>query len=87
LTTAGRGRAIAAATELSAVRKASCTASLTVLKWTTSCFGIAASSKATGRSTAIIIATRSRSQRAVLPSMSLKRKVTVPEGRSGMIGL
>ena len=26
-----------------------------------------------------------RSQSAVLPSMSVKRKVTVPEGRSGMI--
>jgi hypothetical protein len=28
---------------------------------------------------------RSCSQRSVLPSMSVKRKVTVPEGRSGMI--
>ena len=33
------------------------------------------------------IAARSRSQSAVLPSMSVKRKVTVPEGRSGIIRL
>jgi len=33
------------------------------------------------------IAVRSRSQRTVLPSMSVKRKVTVPLGRSGMIRL
>ena len=32
------------------------------------------------------LAARSRSQRAVLPSMSVKRKVTVPDGRSGMVG-
>ena len=37
------------------------------------------------RSTAAAIAARSRSHSAVLPSMSVKRKVTVPEGRSGMI--
>ena len=39
------------------------------------------------RSTAVAIAAWSRSQSAVLPSMSVKRKVTVPEGRSGMVRL
>ena len=37
------------------------------------------------RSTLAAIATRSRSQSAVLPSMSVKRNVTVPLGSSGMI--
>src|SRR5215207_8935595 len=46
---------------------------------------MAVRSKLRWRSTAIAIALRSRSQRAVLPAMSVKRKVTVPLGRSGMI--
>src|SRR5215217_216004 len=46
---------------------------------------MASSSNARWRSTAIAIALRFRSQSAVLPSMSVKRKVTVPLGRSGMI--
>jgi hypothetical protein len=44
----------------------------------------ATSSKAMWRSTAAVMATWSCSQSAVLPSMSVKRKVTVPESRSGM---
>jgi hypothetical protein len=44
-------------------------------------------SSAMWRATAVCMAARSRSQRAVLPSMSVKRKVTVPLGRLGMIGL
>ena len=36
------------------------------------------------RSTAAAIAARSRSQRSVLPSMSVKRKVTVPLGSVGI---
>jgi hypothetical protein len=35
------------------------------------------------RATTTAIACRSRSQSAVLPSISVKRKVTVPEGISG----
>ena len=35
----------------------------------------------------VAIAARSRSQSAVLPSMSVKRKVTVPRGRSTIIRL
>jgi hypothetical protein len=41
------------------------------------------SSRAMWRATTAVIAFWSRSQSAVLPSMSVKRKVTVPEGRSG----
>src|SRR5215213_1247069 len=49
------------------------------------CTWTAASSSPMRRSTAFAIAAWSRSQSAVLPSMSVKRKVTVPDGRSGMI--
>jgi hypothetical protein len=46
---------------------------------------MAVRSNATWCSTAVAIACRSRSQPSVLPATSVKRKVTVPEGRSGMV--
>src|SRR5215207_3724710 len=45
---------------------------------------MAASSSSRWRATAAAMASLSRSQRAVLPSMSVKRKVTVPDGKSGI---
>ena len=50
----------------------------TTLAWPTSFVTTAIPARCYG-------AARSRSQSAVLPAMSVKRKVTVPEGRSGMI--
>src|ERR671911_2883533 len=76
--------ATAAARAADAVWNAARTASPTVLKWTPRWTVMASSSNARWRSTAIAIAAGSRSQSAVLPSMSVKRKVTVPEGRSGI---
>src|SRR5215203_5847756 len=70
-----------------AVGNAAWIASPMVLKRTPSCAAIASRSRAKWRSTAAAIAARSRSQSAVLPSMSVKRKVTVPLGRSGIVRL
>ena len=68
-----------------AVGNAAWTASPTVLKWTPPWAGMAVSRSARWRATAAAIACRSRSQSAVLPSISVKRKVTVPLGRSGIV--
>src|SRR5215212_6265296 len=78
---------MAAAIAFGTVGNAARIASPMVLKRTPSCAAIASRSRAKWRSTAAAIAARSRSQSAVLPSMSVKRKVTVPLGRSGIVRL
>jgi hypothetical protein len=67
-----------------AVRKAACTASPTTWKRTPLCASRAIRMSVRWRSTAFAIAAQSRSQSAVLPALSVKRKVTVPDGRSGI---
>src|SRR5207253_717809 len=59
----------------------------TVLKTAPRCCAMAARRSWSCRATARLIAAASRSQRLVLPSISLKRKVTVPVGNAPIAGL
>jgi hypothetical protein len=67
--------------------KAAKKASLAVLKIVPPWASIASRRMASWRASALCIASGWRSQRGVLSSRSVKRKVIVPAGRSAMAGL